>query len=136
MLLALNFMHSKNIMHRDLKPENILCELSADTMQAINYQAENAMEIGGGNKGQGGGKKTLVLSKKGGDKGGQQGDKGDKRRKKVLGRRPGKGGRFGKKGGGKPKNPEEQADALDKDLEGYWVKGGNTELDKCSNSDY
>lgn len=90
----------------------------------------------GGNKGQGGGKKTLVLSKKGGDKGGQQGDKGDKRRKKVLGRRPGKGGRFGKKGGGKPKNPEEQADALDKDLEGYWVKGGNTELGKCSHSDY
>ena len=30
MLLALNFMHGKNIMHRDLKPENILCERSAD----------------------------------------------------------------------------------------------------------
>lgn len=26
MLLALNFMHSKNIMHRDIKPENIMCE--------------------------------------------------------------------------------------------------------------
>ena len=25
-LLALNFMHKKNIMHRDLKPENLLCE--------------------------------------------------------------------------------------------------------------
>ena len=30
MLLALNFMHTKNIMHRDLKPENILCEAAAD----------------------------------------------------------------------------------------------------------
>ena len=72
-----------------------------------------------------------MLSKKGGDKAGQRGgDKGERRRKKVLGRRPGKGGRFGKKGG-KPKDPEAAADALDKDLEGYWVKGGNTELGKC-----
>ena len=29
-LLALNFMHKKNIMHRDLKPENLLCEENAD----------------------------------------------------------------------------------------------------------
>ena len=32
-LLALNFMHYKNIMHRDLKPENIMCEDSADLGQ-------------------------------------------------------------------------------------------------------
>ena len=30
LLLALNFMHKKNIMHRDLKPENLLCEENAD----------------------------------------------------------------------------------------------------------
>ena len=30
LLLALNLMHSKNIMHRDLKPENILVEENAD----------------------------------------------------------------------------------------------------------
>jgi len=37
MLLALNFMHSKNIMHRDLKPENVLCEISneADPSEII-----------------------------------------------------------------------------------------------------
>lgn len=31
LLLALNLMHSKNIMHRDLKPENILVEENADS---------------------------------------------------------------------------------------------------------
>ena len=31
LLLALNFMHQKNITHRDLKPENLLCELSDDS---------------------------------------------------------------------------------------------------------
>ena len=30
LLLALNFMHQKQIMHRDLKPENILVEENAD----------------------------------------------------------------------------------------------------------
>ena len=30
LLLALNFMHEKNLMHRDLKPENILCENYSD----------------------------------------------------------------------------------------------------------
>ena len=28
--LALNYMHTKNIMHRDLKPENLLCEKNDD----------------------------------------------------------------------------------------------------------
>ena len=78
-----------------------------------------------------GGKKTLQISKKGGKGDGQKG--GDKRQKKVLGRKPGKGGRFGKKGGKPlPKDPQSKADALDKELEGYWVKGGHVEIGKCT----
>ena len=33
LLLALNFMHQKQIMHRDLKPENILVEENADDVK-------------------------------------------------------------------------------------------------------
>lgn len=74
-------------------------------------------------------KNKLILSKKGGNKGGDQknGQKGDRRQKKGgLGGRQGKRGRFNKKGG-KPKDPQDLADQLDKELEGYWVKGGHTE---------
>ena len=51
-----------------------------------------------------------MLTKKGGDRQGEQGNGqkgGERRRKKVLGRRPGKGGKFGKKGGGKPPLPKD-----------------------------
>ena len=64
---------------------------------------------------------------KGGKKGGDRGDKRDggngKRNKKDH-----KKGKFGKnkKGGGKPKD----ADALDKELEGYWIKNGDRALGK------
>lgn len=49
-----------------------------------------------------------------------------------MGRKGGKGGKFGRKGG-KPKDPQAEADALDKELEGYWVKGGHSELGKYLN---
>ena len=81
--------------------------------------------------GKGPGKKEFVMNKKGG-KGGQQGkgdhQKGDRRPKKDLGHKGGKGGKFGRKGG-KPKDVKD-ADALDKELEGYWVKGGHVEQGK------
>ena len=77
-------------------------------------------------------KNKLILSKKGGNKGGDQknGQKGDRRQKKGgLGGRQGKRGRFNKKGA-KPKDPQDLADQLDKELEGYWVKGGCSEFGK------
>ena len=72
-----------------------------------------------------GNKKALVLNKKG------DGQKGDKRHKKDGGR-PGKGGRRGDKKGEKrmPRDPAARADALDKEMESYWVKGGHTDLGK------
>ena len=40
-----------------------------------------------------------------------------------------KGGRFGNKKG-KAKDAKKSTEDLDKDLEGYWVKGGHSELGK------
>lgn len=90
------------------------------------------------NKGGKGGKKTLMLGKKGGQGGNANADGGNSkkaelRRKKLLGKK--KGGRFNKKGGKPlPKDAEGRADALDKELESYWVKGGHQELGKFDSS--
>lgn len=82
-------------------------------------------------KGDKGGQKKITTESlrrgegKGGKKGGDgQRDGGDgKRNKKDR-----KKGKFGKdkKKGGKPKD----ADALDKELEGYWIKNGDRALGK------
>lgn len=75
-----------------------------------------------------GGKKALVLSKKGGQK---EGKKGDIRSKKDLGKRHKKGGRFGRKGGNRERDGKVSLETLDKEMESYWVKGGHSELGKC-----
>ena len=82
-------------------------------------------------KGEKGGQKKITTESlrrgegKGGKKGGDgQRDGGDRKRNK----KDRKKGKFGKdkKQGGKPKD----ADALDKELEGYWIKNGDRALGK------
>lgn len=60
-------------------------------------------------------------------KGGKSGDdKGDRRNKDHKGD---KRNRKDKKGGKRmPKDPAARADALDKEMESYWVRGGHTDL--------
>ena len=80
-------------------------------------------------KGDKGGQKKITTESlrrgegKGGKKGGDR-DRGDRKRNKKDRKR----GKFGKdkKKGGKPKD----ADALDKELEGYWIKNGDRALGK------
>ena len=66
------------------------------------------------------------MNKKGGKSGGD--DKGDRRNKDRKGD---KRNRKDKKGGKRmPKDPAARADALDKEMESYWVRGGHTDLGK------
>lgn len=84
-------------------------------------------------KGGAGDKKTLVVVKKGG-KGGADQQGGDRKQKKTLGRRPAKGGK--RSGKVLPKDPAAKRDALDKDLESYWMKGGHKELGKSPHFEF
>ena len=86
-------------------------------------------------KGDKGGQKKITTESlrrggegKGGKKGGDQqgGQRGDGKRNKKDRKKGGKFGKNKKEGRGKPMD----ADALDKELEGYWVKNGDTALGK------
>lgn len=70
---------------------------------------------GGGQGGKGG--KSMTMGGKGGKPGDKKGKKGRKDRRK--------GGDDRDK---LPKDPAARAEALDRDLESYWVKGGHTEI--------
>ena len=79
---------------------------------------------------------TTESLRRGDGKGGKKGDQGGKR-DGGNGKRNKKDrhkGRFGKnKKEGLPKDPQLRADALDKELEGYFIKGGDRALGKSNN---
>ena len=88
----------------------------------------------GDGKGKGNGNRD---SNKGGNKGGDAkqrdhtNNKGERRNKFNGGDRKKKGGRGDKKAGEKkPVDAAARAEELDKELEGYWVKGGHSDLGK------